>query len=576
MIKVVKKRLDFFDSLFLLFILCIVISNVIWFKIDNSIIGNDSDRYLLFSIDFFYRFSDVLHSNANIFKKTLDIINVIAMPGRGYTYWPQGLSLTAFIFYFLLGKSLFAAKMTILLYLLVLLFSTYSIGKLLHSKFTGLIAVILLSFYPIIFQSARQYQLDLPLTSLVTLIMYLLLKVDRFNNAKYSLLLGFACGFSMLIKGQAILFIAFAFVYMLYRSGPFKPKQLRNLFAALLISALIASVWWGPRINAAILRLKTHIIDPGINYSFNSPFSWGRKYSVESVFFHLKELFYSSLRPFFGLLFIILFTPFIIQKIKHKGLYISWIIPPLLLFSLAFTVKHSRFLMPILPALALITALGLEHLQNKRAKSFILAISIIFAFLQFYVLSYAEDKYRVASIGHFKIFGESGFGSDYEVGKPCNEEPKIDAVANIIQDNKTVGKAYSVLIIDMCKVNPKYCEMFFRLKLKDRSLIPVSLSDLFNSSGRFDCVDFIISRTFSQNPVNWFEAGKYRKRFNSDYFIELEHFESELQKSGQMREWEGFLKNMEESVSNFCLIDKVIERNTTYYIYKTKIFKQRN
>jgi hypothetical protein len=232
--------------------------------------------------------------------------------------------------------------------------------------------------------------------------------------------------------------------------------------------------------------------------------------------------------------------------------------------------------MPILPALALVTALGLEHLQNKRAKSFILAISIIFALLQLYVLSYAEDKYRVASIGHFKIFGESGFGSDYEVGKPCNKEPKIDAVANIIQDNKTVGKAYSVLIVDMCKVNPKYCEMFFRLKLKDHALIPVSLSDLFNSSRRFDCVDFIISRTFSQNPVNWFEAGKYRKRFNSDYFIELEHFESELQKSGQMREWEGFLKNMEESASNFCLIDKVIEKNTTYYIYKTKIFKQRS
>jgi 4-amino-4-deoxy-L-arabinose transferase-like glycosyltransferase len=572
------KKLEFFDFLFIAFILYVAISNVAWFKTDNSIRGVDSPNHLLFSIDFFYRFSEALHKNTPILEKISSSIKLI---GTAYmpdcVYWPQGLNLTTFIFYSLLGKSLFAAKIALLPYLLVLLFSTYSIGRLLYSKFVGFMAAFFLFFYPVIFQSSRQYQLDLPLTALVTLSIYFLLKVDQFKNAKYSFLLGLACGFAMLIKGQAVLFIVCPFFYVLYclsvKSGkeifraPFKSKQLRNLLMALFISVLIAAIWWGPRISKVVPSFEEHIIDSVKNLE-NTPFTWNKKYSIESVLFYLWTLFYSLLRPFFSMIFIIFLPVFLIRKIKHKGLYLNWIIPPLLLFSLVFTIKHSRFLMPILPALALITALGLQYLQNKKVKFIILTTSVIFSLLQFYILSYDDGEHSLVSIGRFKIFGENGFGADYGAGKPVNEDLKMDDLVSIIRNNETIGQAPKILIIDMSNVRPNYNEMCFWLKIKDPAFIFTNLIGLYYLPARLDFVNFVIWRTFSQNPIHWFEVGKYKKTMHNPEALEIKYFEVRSQVSGEIQEWENFLKSLEAAASNFFLIGKVAQQDTTYYIYK--------
>ena len=562
------KKIDFFDFLFILFLSCIVVSNIIWFKIDNTIIGNDSGRHLLFSVDFFYRFSDIIHSNAGIFNKLSNVIHVI---GTGPLAWPQGLSLTAFISYSLLGRSLFAAKMTLLPYLIILLFSTYSIGRLLSSKFAGFIAAFLLFFYPIIFQSSRQYQLDLPLTALVTFIIYLLLKIDQFNDTKYCLILGIVSGFSMLIKGQTALFVTCPFLYMLFRARPFKPKQLRNLFIALTLSVLIASIWWGPRINQVLPHLKWHIIDPAMNFCGNTPFDWDKKYSLESIFFHLWALCYSSLRPFFALLLIIALTLFLRQKMTYKGLFISWIIPAFLLISLVFTVKHSRFLMPILPALALISSFGLTNLQNIRARLIILTISIIFSFLQFYVLSFGNHKDRLVSIGRFRIFGENGFGSYYETGEPHKEDLKVDDLVRIVKNNNTFGHTPRILIIDLSKSSSDYSKIAFWLKIKDHSLALVNLVELFYLSGRLDSVDFVINRTLPGNPANWFEVVKYINASSSDYFNELKGFEIRIKRLGKKEEWDDFLRSLKDGSYNFYLIDKVTQGEIEYYIYKKRV-----
>jgi 4-amino-4-deoxy-L-arabinose transferase-like glycosyltransferase len=468
--------------------------------------------------------------------------------------------------------------MALLPYLLILFLSTYGIGKFLYSRFVGLLAVFFLFFYPIIFQSLRQYQLDLPLTAGVTLCIYLLLKADQFRNTKYCFLLGLTCGFVMLVKGQALLFIAGPFIYLLYRSfiisdnatplNFFKLRQLRNLFIVLIISSVIAWVWWGANIEPAMSEFKSHIFDIDKNFE-RTPYIWADKYSVGCVFFHVRSLFYSSLRPFFASLFLVLLVPCLRKKIKYGGLYLSWIIPPLLLFSLAFTIKHSRFLMPILPALALITALGLESLKNKKVKFLIVLISVIFAFFQFYILSFSEHKYRAVSIGAFKIFGQDGFGANYEIRwPPHNEELKIDEVAKIIINNKTPGRVSSVLLIDTGEEGPGYFEMFFYLKMQDGSLLFNNLLTLFESGKRLDSVDFIVWYTSLQDSVHWFEVGKYIKTYRSVYFDEMQDFEAEFQNRKRQPAWKDFLKSLEEARSNFLLIGEVKERKNKFYIYK--------
>ncbi|MFC1709939.1 hypothetical protein ACFL2J_07790, partial [Candidatus Omnitrophota bacterium] len=174
------NRFDIFDLLFIAFVLCVLISNIIWFKTDNSIDGVDSQNHLLFSMEFFNDFSSVIHSDITMLTKVSSLIRAIRVSPGSDPYWPPGLSLTSFLFYSSLGKSLFAAKVSILPYLFILLFSTYCLGKHIGSGLSGLTATFLIFFYPIIFQSSRQYQLDLPLTAMVVLSVFFLLKSNQF------------------------------------------------------------------------------------------------------------------------------------------------------------------------------------------------------------------------------------------------------------------------------------------------------------------------------------------------------------------------------------------------------------
>ena len=169
-----KKRNFLYFILALSIIFFALASNYLWLKGDDSICGVDSPNHLCFSLKFFYGISDIIEKEAvSIWVKFREVFHLFAHPVKHSTsYWPNGLNLGASIFYFFLGKSLFSAKLSLLPYLFILLFSTYLIGRLLYSDFVGILALFFLFSYPLIFQSSRQFQLDFPLTAMVSLNIY--------------------------------------------------------------------------------------------------------------------------------------------------------------------------------------------------------------------------------------------------------------------------------------------------------------------------------------------------------------------------------------------------------------------
>jgi len=215
-----SKRAYLYPILALSIIFFALASNYFWLKGDDSICGMGSILILRSSIEFFYDFSDIFKENTtSIWTKLKEVIGLSGRPVRHSSlYWPNGLNLGASIFYFFLGNSLLSAKLSLLPYLFILLFSTYLIGRLIYSDFVGILALFFLFSYPLIFQSSRQFQLDFPLTAMVSLNILLLLKCDNFKNRLYSFLFGLALGWAMLIKGQVMLFIIWPLFFVLYRT----------------------------------------------------------------------------------------------------------------------------------------------------------------------------------------------------------------------------------------------------------------------------------------------------------------------------------------------------------------------
>ncbi|MCM8814198.1 MAG: glycosyltransferase family 39 protein [Candidatus Omnitrophica bacterium] len=288
----------------------ILLTAVFWCYYDNSIRGVDSPNHLFFSLEFFYRMRDILQSPASLIAKGAEILRALGTATPSSTvYWPNGLYAGTAFFYYCSGPALFAAKLSMIPYLIALIVATYLIGMRLFSEKIGLLAAAGCFFYPLIFQSARQYQLDLPLTAMVACSVFLLLASEQFNRRSISVCLGISCGWAMLIKGQFLLFIIGPLAYYLYaaRRTNVNPRQRRrqyvNFALFLVFFLLIASIWWGGKIRNVLDCLTIHVTEPLKALEMANYLSWEEKYSIRSIAFYIHTLALCSLRPFFSAYF---------------------------------------------------------------------------------------------------------------------------------------------------------------------------------------------------------------------------------------------------------------------------------
>ena len=85
-------------------------------------------------------------------------------------------------------------------FMVVLILSTYGIGRIIYSKNVGLFASFLVSCYPLIVSMSREYIISVMLTSVTALAYYLFLKSENFENRKYSLLFSIIYASGLMVK----------------------------------------------------------------------------------------------------------------------------------------------------------------------------------------------------------------------------------------------------------------------------------------------------------------------------------------------------------------------------------------
>ena len=174
----------------LLVMLCLLHAwaNCVWLKTDTRPPYYDMAGHTIITL----RVTDLIELSSRSLKEALSGLFRVSW---GY---PPLIYLASALLCFMLGRTADIAAAVGTIFLIGLIFSTYSVGRHLAGRYAGLLAAFLISMYPIIFGLSRHYLLDLPLTTMVTVNVLTLIWTEDFSHRRQSLLHGLTLGFGIL------------------------------------------------------------------------------------------------------------------------------------------------------------------------------------------------------------------------------------------------------------------------------------------------------------------------------------------------------------------------------------------
>jgi len=547
-----------------------LVNNYIWLSKSTDIVGVDVGNHLYYQLLFQDKLKEVIFSPGHtLVQKTGDFLLLFrsSMAFPHCLYWPNFVYLISSFFTLAFGASLITVKTSGLVYLLVLLFSIYAIGKKIGGRGAGLLAALLVSMYPLIFESSRQYGLDLPLTAIVCLACLFLLKAEHFTRLKYSALFGLACGAGMLIKGQFLIFLAapLAVVLGAYFSADSRYKLTAvvfwNICVFVFLAAMISSLWWADKIGDALSSLYMHVTSA---QKFVESGTVDRIRSLDYYLYNIKALFFDSLGVVFGVIFLASLIFFIRSKARYRGFILSWLFVPLTLFSLFFVIKHERFLMPVLPAIALVSAWGTARLSASRVKLITIISLVLFSLAQYYTLSYFTCWNNRSPVF---FFGSSSYGRALYTRKPYYDREKlelIDKAAKIVSGacaDKGGCKAGMAMLGGHISV---YEAMYWMYSFDPR----ISLRDWLEFYEDFyrelPELKYIIICSYRSDGVTWPRGREFLGLAEKNRLVQVKRAEFPP-------DWENNFKAFIRAEKDFELVETLdFSNGMTWYIHKRK------
>lgn len=163
--------------------------NVLWHKTHpQAFWGMDSEHHFVRGL--------IIHDDLFLDQEEPQYEGQIQLYARWppLVYFVSSISMTGF------GRSQFVMRMSISIFLLILLFYSYLLAARLINPAAGVLATALLYSSSHLILFSRWYNLDLALAALTTAAMYHLIVSDLFTRRKQSIAFGLACGLGCLTK----------------------------------------------------------------------------------------------------------------------------------------------------------------------------------------------------------------------------------------------------------------------------------------------------------------------------------------------------------------------------------------
>lgn len=249
----------------------------------------------------------------------------------------------------------FTARLPSALSALGMVLVIYSLGKELFSQRVGLLAALILATSPQFYKSACMVRIDMPLAFLATSSLAAFYIGSAKSERSYYYLSGFFAALAALIKGPLVPLMT-ATIIILYLYSKRKLGLLKEpgvllgggIFTAAIVAWLLAVYSEGG--YSYLCGLYSQL------YQYIT-----KGYHSESIYFYLPEIF--GLGPWAPLIPVAFLTFF---KDKTEGLRFPciWFLTMFVVFSIIAT-KHSRYLLPLYPAAALLAAAPLDAYLAK-------------------------------------------------------------------------------------------------------------------------------------------------------------------------------------------------------------------
>lgn len=360
-----QKDLNWVQRLVYLSIIWLVsvIIDRLWFAVDQSIPAWDQADYLNGVVNYW----EILHNPNWLSGEWWRQFWLISPKIPPLTYL-----LTTPLFS-LFGVSTDSGTLVMLLYSAILLISVYGLGVILFNVSVALWAAIICLIIPGLYYYRLEFLLDFPLAAVVTFSFWLLTLwhfTNRFSWLK-SILFGISFGLALMVKQTSLFFLFIPIVYLLLTHLIRKKwLKLSQLVISLFISSLIIFPWFRTNWLLMLTSGKRATIDSAIiegDPALNTLDAWTYYFKVLPYFLSWVLL----LIPLVGFLMSWLYwrkqyklNPNSASKWFWLGLFL---LGGYLLSSLNIN-KDARYILPLLPVLSIILAVGLLSWRGRWSK----------------------------------------------------------------------------------------------------------------------------------------------------------------------------------------------------------------
>lgn len=257
----------------------------------------------------------------------------------------------------LLGSSPLIALLVTQAALAATMLATAAIGVRLGAPIGGVAAALLVGVYAEVLLESRVFMLDLPLTALVTLVVLTLVRGEGLTDPRRAGAAGVLAGLALLTKWTAAFFLLPVGVFVAFRGRTASDhgRRGRGLVLFLALAAFVAAPWYlrHPLLPVALLGRAYRGAEDWV-----PPLT-----SLHGWTYYIAGLV-DGLGPPFAILFGLGLA--LSRRVPGLGLLAVWVAGPLAGLTLLRN-KDFRFVVPLLPAVALWSTAWLDRVGTRRA-----------------------------------------------------------------------------------------------------------------------------------------------------------------------------------------------------------------
>ena len=339
-----------------------------------------------------------------------------------YYYYPPLRYWLTLPYYLMFGKTIPVAVFSNTLYVFLLAFSTYGIGKRVWNRATGLLAALFVLCSPMYVSQFKEYQLDAQQGTMVALSFYLFLRTEGFRNGKFSNWFGISLGLGMLTKwtfGFCLgLPVLWEYVQVLFGKDLERESRLKNAHRALLIGSGISLIWYAnhPRML------------------FNDLFSWTQKSDGGHYFEGYTFWFYPRVLETFQLylipsLFFLVGMVFTFKSKENRDRNRDLFLLVVGNYSMTFIKLDVRYTMPVVVGISVLAVFWIFELKKPLQRWLAGGAVTAYCSFAFWAISFGVSFLPAdLSWGGVELFAQRG----YLVGPPIKEQWHLEEIYKLI------------------------------------------------------------------------------------------------------------------------------------------------